>query len=339
MDDKVGLTTSIDSQYRAAVLFIALGLDLLFGDPSNRFHPVAWMGQAIGAARKYVPKKRASLQFLYGFAISVIGVIMVSAMGRAWTWSFKRLTQSISHVTKTSQASIWYTILVVVSEAILLKLTFSLRGLTQAGHAVYQPLTHGDIEKARHQLGWHLVGRNTSELSASQVAAATIESLGENTSDGIVAPLVYYSLWGLPGALAYRFLNTMDSMWGYRDAAHEWLGKAPARLDDLVNLVPARLTALAFVVTAPLLRLNGFQAWYIWQRDATQTASPNAGHPMSAMAGALEVELEKVAHYRLGAGQPLPQADDILRASHLVRLTVLLIVSLLAIMTLRSSNS
>jgi adenosylcobinamide-phosphate synthase len=145
-----------------------------------------------------------------------------------------------------------------------------------------------------------------------------VESVAENTSDGIVAPLFFYALGGLPAALAYRFINTADAMLGYRDAVHLWLGKVPARVDDLVNLVPARLTAALLVLASSLLGEEARQAWTVWRRQAGQTASPNAGQPMSAMAGALRVELEKVGHYRLGADQPLPGARDIARAIRLV---------------------
>jgi adenosylcobinamide-phosphate synthase len=155
----------------------------------------------------------------------------------------------------------------------VLKLTFSLRGLVQAARAVQHALEHNDIPLARHLVSWHLVSRDTSQLSAAHVAAAAVESVAENTSDGIVAPLFFYALGGLPAALAYRFINTADAMLGYRDAVHLWLGKVPARLDDLVNLVPARLTAVCLVLAACLLRENAPQAWTTWRREGRLTAS------------------------------------------------------------------
>jgi adenosylcobinamide-phosphate synthase len=134
----------------------------------------------------------------------------------------------------------------------------------------------------------------------------------------VVAPWLFYALGGLPAALAYRFINTADAMLGYRDPIHAWLGKVPARLDDVVNLLPARLTAVFIALAASFLGAHARQAWAVWRRDACLTASPNAGHPMSAMAGALGVELEKVGQYRLGAGQALPAAADIARAIRLL---------------------
>ena len=156
------------------------------------------------------------------------------------------------------------------------------------------------------------------------MAAATIESLAENSSDSVIAPLFWYGVGGLPAALAYRYLNTADALLGYRDEELEWLGKSAARADDAVNLVPARLTALLIVAGAALAGGKAGSAWRIWRRDGGKTASPNAGQPMSAAAGGLEVVLEKVGHYRLGEGLAKPQATDIGRASRLLSLSLFL---------------
>jgi adenosylcobinamide-phosphate synthase len=167
-------------------------------------------------------------------------------------------------------------------------------------------------------LGWHLVSRDTVGLDEARVAAATVESLAENASDGVVAPWCFYLLGGLPAALAYRFVNTADAMLGYRDAEREWLGKVPARLDDLLNLLPARLTAALILLAAPLFRQRWATALRVWWRDARKTASPNAGQPMAAAAGALGVELEKVGCYRLGSGLRLATVADVTRAVRLL---------------------
>ena len=211
----------------------------------------------------------------------------------------------------------------------MLKLTFSLRGLVRAAVQVQEALEAGALTQARHLVSWHLVSRDTSQLSASHVAAAAIESVAENTSDGVVAPLLYYAVGGLPAVLAYRFINTADAMLGYKDPVHLWLGKAAARCDDLVNFLPARLTALLIVLTASCQASNTRRAWAVWRRDAHLTASPNAGQPMSAMAGALGVALEKIGHYHLGADQPPPTAQDIARAVRLVYSTTALSVGVL----------
>jgi len=206
--------------------------------------------------------------------------------------------------------------------------------LTRAATEIKSALEAGDLPEARRLTGWHLVSRDTSGLSESQVAAAAIESLTENTSDSILGPLFYYTLFGLPGAFAYRFANTADSMLGYRDAEREWLGKVPARLDDLLNLIPARLTALLFIVITWISGGDATRATKIWRRDCYKTESPNAGHPMSAGAGALDVELEKVGCYNLGAGQRVPQVGDIGRAIRLMRMTAFVAASLFAAISL-----
>ena len=301
--------------FRALLIMgLALIIDLL-GDPPNRWHPVAWMGSAIAVARKRSPNQNnqsegIAAQFFYGAGLAVGGVLAMVGVGRLLAAVLKTLPFLPA----------------IVLEAIVLKMTLSLSGLSKAGDAVRVPLERGDLPTARQQLSWHLVSRDTAELSEAQVTAATVESLAENTSDGVIAPLFYYTLFGLPGALAYRFLNTADAMLGYRDAAREWLGKASARLDDGANLLPARITAALFVLGAPLVALDGRMAFSMWQRDARQTDSPNAGHPMSAMAGALGVELDKVGQYNLGAGLGKPQARDIGRSMWLVRLASVLSV-------------
>lgn len=277
---------------RRKLLMAALLLDLLVGDPSNRWHPVAWMGSAIYRLRKSTPERG---KFLYGGMIAWGGGLVVWVLA----WGVLRLTDRLPAPFN------W------LIKAWLLKTTISLQGLNNAAHEVEAALRRDDLPEARRLLSWHLVSRDTSELDQSQVAAAAIQSVAENTSDGIVAPLVWYGFGGIPAALTYRYLQTCDSILGYRDAEREWLGKIPARTDDLLNLLPARLTALCIVVLRP-------RGWRIWRRDARLTTSPNAGHPMSAMAGALEVELEKVDHYQLNSGARSPETDDIRRARRLM---------------------
>jgi adenosylcobinamide-phosphate synthase len=137
--------------------------------------------------------------------------------------------------------------------------------------------------------------------------------------------LFYYALGGLPLALVYRFVNTADAMLGYRDPTREWLGKFPALLDDMLNYVPARITGMLFVLVAHLTDRSGKRAWRTMRQDARKTDSPNAGYPMSAMAGALGVELEKTGQYSLGTGGHLPQPDDINKAKKLMRLVTVIV--------------
>lgn len=204
----------------------------------------------------------------------------------------------------------------ILLEGTALKPFFALRMLAEAGKRVRIPLEQGELEVARKELE-ALVSRDRSQLTAELVGAAAIESLAENLSDSFVAPLFYYLLFGLPGAAAYRLFNTFDSMVGYH-GQYEYLGKAAARLDDLLNLLPSRLTALLIIASAPLFGGRRDNAWRIWRRDARKTASPNAGHPMAAAAGALGLQLEKVGHYTLGDNEKTISAHDIQRAEQMV---------------------
>jgi adenosylcobinamide-phosphate synthase len=186
----------------------------------------------------------------------------------------------------------------VALEALLLKSALAVRALGAAGADVAEPLRRGALAEARAALR-SLCSRDASALDAPLLAAAAVESLAENCSDSAVAPLLFWAALGVPGAVAYRAVNTLDARLGYR-GHHEWLGKASARLDDLLNLVPARLTAALLLAAGAARRADLRRGWTVLRRDAGLTASPNAGWPMAAMAGLLGVQLEKVGHYRLG---------------------------------------
>jgi adenosylcobinamide-phosphate synthase len=289
------------------VLCVASILDGVVGEPPTAWHPVAWMGRAIALFRSQAPIRGRWLPLLSGGAWMVVGIASVLVLTLLLLVGLRWLPWPLA----------------VLAEAYLFKTTFSVRGLLAAGRSVESPLAAGDLPEARRLLAWHLVSRDTSPLDGSQVAAAAIESLAENTSDSCIAPWLYYAVGGVPAAMAYRFINTCDAMLGYRDAEREWLGKIPARTDDVANFLPARATALLMVLAACLPGYSARQAWVVLRRDRKLTASPNAGHPMSAAAGALQVELEKVGHYCLGRGARAPVAADILRMRRLLLATTL----------------
>lgn len=289
-----------------APLTLAVALDLAFGDPPNRFHPVAWIGSILLIARRRLPTRGRLIPLLSGALLMVAGLAALTALGYGIERGLARTPPAVA----------------VVGEAVLLKSLFSIRGLALAARAVASALGRGDLARARALASWHLVGRPTDDLDGPLVAAAAIESVAENASDGVVAPLFYYGLGGLPGAFAYRLINTADSVLGHRDPEREWLGKVPARLDDLANLIPAWLTALTIALAAPVVGGRPSEAFRIWRRDARRTASPNAGCPMGAAAGALGVELEKVGAYRLGEGLRQPDVADVGRSVRLLIGTV-----------------
>ncbi|MEP7200175.1 MAG: cobalamin biosynthesis protein, partial [Chloroflexota bacterium] len=289
----------------ALILISALALDLLFGEPPNRVHPVVWMGRWIAWGesrlerdeRRHAPPARLWVAFSAGTGIVLVGAAFVSMVALA----------------SAALQSVDYLLYILVS-AWLLKTTFAVRALAQAARAVQSALRDGNLLEARRLLAWHLVSRDTTTLDERLIVAATIESVAENFGDGIVAPLFYFALFGLPGALVYRFANTADAMLGYRDARREYLGKFAARLDDLINLAPSRLAAILLSFGAAVSGASSAGAWRIAWRDHARTASPNAGWPMSAMAGALDVTLVKVGYYALGDGDGALDAAAITRS-------------------------
>jgi adenosylcobinamide-phosphate synthase len=294
--------SSVSGGRAALTLALALALDLLAGDPPNRWHPVAWMGTLIGYLQRHAPAAGKGRRFAYGLGLVTVGLSLTGGTVALFQRMLKRTPVVVQ----------------ILCEALLLKMTLSPVGLTRAANAVYEPLQVDDLPAARDALSWHLVSRKTDQLDRTEVAAAAVESVAENASDGVVAPMFFFALGGLPLAFAYRFLNTADSMLGYRDPGREWVGKGAARLDDLANWLPARLTALLITLAAFWTDGSGPRAWQIWRRDGRRTASPNAGQPMSAMAGALGVELTKSGHYRLGQGEGQAQPGDILRSVRLL---------------------
>lgn len=291
---------------RAHVLLVALLADVLLGDPPNRWHPVAGLGGWMRLGEQLAPRADGA-RLAWGGAW-VLGGIALSA-GAAALVPRPLLLQGLAAST-----------------------LLAYRGLDRAVGEVQGALEAGELAEARRLLGWHLVSRPTADLSPDEVAAAAIESLAENLSDSVVAPALASLLGGLPAMAAYRLTNTADAMWGYRTRRHEHLGKAAARLDDALNVVPARLTALLIAAAAQLAGGWGGRAWRVARRDAGRTASPNAGWPMAAMAGALDTTLTKRGHYTLGHGARTPDAALIHEARRLARgVWTLLAAGLLAL--------
>lgn len=226
--------------------------------------------------------------------------------------------------------------------AVLLKPAFSLRALLAAGGEVERALRRDTLPEARRLLAWHLVSRDTSGLTASEVAGAAIESLAENLSDGFVAPLLAHMAGGLAGAYAYRLVNTADAMLGYRTPELEWFGKAAARADDVLNMAPARVAAALVALAARAGGGATGRAIGTALRDRGRTSSPNAGWPMAAMAGALGVRLEKRGTdagapplYVLHAAGRAPTVDDLARARWIVGVAALLGMALATTVGLR----
>ena len=303
--------TEVLSALPVVVILGAVAFDVVLGEPPSRLHPVVWMGALIGALRRRAPATGAARQLVWGAAVA----LGVPALFAAGTVGLQVLTDDP-----------WW--LTAVVGVLVLKPCFAIRALRDAGRTVARALARGDLAAARHDLR-ALCSRDASALSAEEVAAGAVESLAENTSDSVVAPLLYFALFGVPGAVAYRAINTLDAMLGYRGDL-EYLGKAAARLDDVANLIPARVTAALLLVAGALDGANLHGGLRILARDGGRTASPNAGRPMAAMAGLLGVALVKPGHYRLGDDDRPLSHRTIDRAWRLCAIAIALTVVLAA---------
>jgi adenosylcobinamide-phosphate synthase len=269
------------------IVVLAVAIDLALGDPPDAVHPVAWMGRVISFLEKAGLKFSPTAQFFYGMGMTLFTMALFVV---PVYFIFLYLEQA-------SLAA------AIVLGALILKITFSIKGLRRTAQKVRKLLQDDKLKETRFELR-ALVSRDTKDLPEPLLVSAAVESVAEGTGDSMVAPLFYFLIFGLPGAIAYRVVNTMDSMIGYH-GKYEHLGKFAAILDDILNFIPARIAALLLVLAAAAKK-NGRKAWRMALRYHARTESPNAGWPMAAMAGALNVRLEKPGHYRLGeAKSPL----------------------------------
>ena len=309
MDSLAHILATLPVPLDVLTLLLALLLDLALGEPPNRLHPTVWIGKTVALAERISPGSQSAKAAQLG-----AGVVMALLIPAAWGAVAWAAAYGLMQI---------HPLAYLLVAAMLLKTTFSVRMLHRVAAGIGRMLSSGDIDEARQQMS-ALVSRDTSRLTVGQMAAGAIESVAENITDSVVGPLLAFALFGLPGAVAYRAINTLDSMVGYH-GRYEYLGKASARLDDLVNLIPARLAAgLLWLATAILPGMAGGRAWSIMLSHRGRTESPNAGWTMAAMAGGLGVTLEKVGHYRLGDPAPEPLASHIARATRALYATAVL---------------
>lgn len=296
------------------ILLLALALDLTLGEPHRLIHPVVWMGKVVSLMEKGSTSQSNFVQFVYGMMMTLC---LIGLFGAATLFILLYL-KSFSLV------------LYVIVGAVLLKTTFALKELRRVAIGIKKLLLLGKLDAARRELS-SLVSRDTNGLSESLVVSATVESVAENTCDSLVAPLFYFLLLGAPfgvifgvsAAIAYRVVNTLDAMIGYH-GKYEYFGKFASRLDDVLNLIPARLTALLFVVASFVSGRSARASWQVALSEHSRTASPNAGWTMAAVAGALDVQLEKVGHYRLGSAGASLSAETIGASVQLMQIAALI---------------
>lgn len=300
----------------AAVMVGALAIDRALGEPSNTCHLVAYLGRAIAALVTRLRDGKLSgivLYVLISLPFTMVVYFLASVQGIAG----------------------------LALAVVLLKLQLSWRGLEEHARPVALHLMKGEVERARETVS-SIVGRDTSSLGKRHIASAAVESVGDSTVDGIIAPLFYYTvfslLFGVPEGVAaaafYRATNTLDSMVGYRKEGLLNIGFFSARMDDLLNYLPARICSCLLIVSALFLGEAWRGAVGVYRRDRFKTPSPNAGHPISAVAGALGVRLEKIGVYRIGEDREDLKARHIFRALSLVNLSVsfFVIISVVAML-------
>ena len=287
-------------------------LDALFGDPAWLPHPVVYMGKAISKLEKFLrPRlpKTPQGELLGGAIVAFclpVGTFLLTGLV---CWGAARL----------------HPLLGLAVQMFWCGQALAARGLVQESTNVYKELKKPDLPGARKAVS-RIVGRDTAELTAEGVTKAAVETVAENASDGVIAPLLYMLIGGAPLALTYKAINTMDSMLGYKNEKYLYFGRVPAKLDDVANYIPSRLAGLLWVAAAVLTGNSARGAWKIWRRDRRRHASPNSAQTESACAGALGVQLAGPAYYfgqyypKLTIGDALRpiEPEDILRANRMM---------------------
>lgn len=293
---------------------IGLVLDFIIGDPNNPFHPVRIIG-SLGIKLENITRRVFKNLKISGF-VTWLGVILITFLVNSL---IVRLTFSISNIFG------------IIIEGILLYFCISSKGLKVEGLKVIKVLESGDIEGARKQLSY-IVGRDTKVLDEEGIIRAVIETVAENTSDGIIAPLLFGALGGAPLAMTYKAVNTCDSMFGYKNDKYIDFGFVPAKMDDLFNYIPARITGYLVIFAAFILGLDYKNSYRIYKRDRYNHTSPNSAHPESAVAGALGIRLGG-ANYYFGKIVEKPTIGDknkVIEISDLYKTNnILLVVTLL----------
>jgi adenosylcobinamide-phosphate synthase len=268
------------------IVVFALALDLVVGDPKSKHHPTAWIGSLIAQLTPNAKK----LGKLGGFLLVLAVTAVISTLLVALDIGINFISDNYIEF-----------IISIITGSILLKTTIAIRGMEKHALAVVKSIDQDNLDAARNKLAL-IVKRNTKQLDKNHILSGVLESVSENTVDGITGPLFYFALFGLPGAFVYRIINTIDSMIGYKNPIFINVGWFGANCDKILNYIPARLTAFVMVLSAMIIGVDWKNSYQIMKRDGTKTESLNAGYPMAALAGALQTKFEKIDHYSLGEG-------------------------------------
>ena len=302
------------------IIGFAIILDLVVGDPRNKYHPTAWIGNFISNLVPLFKNENIHLEKFGGILIVLISTAVVGGL-------LVVLNLKLDSIIGNELLTIIVTIIV---GAILLKTTIAIRGMEKHALAVADALENDDIDDARANLAM-ITKRKTKDLDKNHVLSGVLESISENTVDGVTGPLFYFSLFGLPGAFVYRVINTIDSMIGYKTEMFRNLGWFGANCDTILNYLPSRITGLVMVLASMLLGNDWKQSYEILKKDSCKTSSPNAGYPMAALAGALDTKFQKVDHYSIGAGSNYLSIQHVHSAIVLMKVTTVLFFGIVTI--------
>ena len=303
-------------------MIIGFVLDFFIGDPYSLPHPIRLIGKLISALEKIVRKRFDNL-FAGGIVLSLITVILPAFISFFVLFISYRL-----HI-----------FLGIVIESILCFYLLAAKCLYKESMKVYNAVRNNDIEGARKAVSM-IVGRDTDKLDKEGIIKASVETVAENASDGVTAPLLFIAIGGAPLGFIYKSVNTLDSMIGYKNEKYSELGKFAAKLDDILNFLPSRLTALLMIIVSPLIKADKKNAFRIWKRDRYNHASPNSAQTESACAGALHLRLAGDAYYfgklckkpYIGDDDRKIENDDIKKANKLMYLSSALMLIILSVL-------
>ncbi|MGD0406777.1 MAG: cobalamin biosynthesis protein [Candidatus Bathyarchaeia archaeon] len=302
------------------IFFLAFLIDAVFGEYPDRIHPTIGIGKIIAYLKPKLKNANAKIEKANGVLLALGVMLLVSVPVFLLLFWLRQSFGSIPYI---------------IVGAVLFKATFAVKGMDQYTKPIASALKKNDLAEARKWLHF-IVRRDPNTLNERQIISAAVESIAESTTDGITGPFFFFALLGVPGAFAYRVVNTLDSMVGYKNVENKNIGWFSAKLDTIANYVPARLTAYLMVAASFLLGENWRESWRILQRDKGKTASINAGWTISAMAGALGTQLEKQGYYVLGDDHGI-SPEHITKALRVMALTAVLfgLVVVLPVLALR----
>ncbi len=301
------------------IVAFALLLDFLVGDPKTKYHPTAWIGKLIASIVPFTKSNSVRKELIGGILLVSVIVVTVCTILVVLDIGISLLTIDIVSL-----------IVSIAVGSILLKTTIAIRGMQKHALAVVDAVEEGDLDSARNHLSM-IVKRDTKNLDKNHILSGVLESVSENTVDGVTGPLFYYAIFGLPGAFVYRAINTIDSMVGYRTTLFKNVGWFGAKCDTVLNYAPSRLTGLVMILGALILGYNWRESLYIMRRDSRKLESSNAGFPMAALAGALGTKLEKMNYYTIGNGSIEYTKSHIISAIRLMKVSSILFCGIVTI--------